>query len=120
MHNKAMQSDSATPIDEIVRKAVDRGKIPRYLYKYRKTEQTKKILESNQFWFANSLSFNDPFDSNLSVDPKFRMSDLRKYITELGFNKNLTDSWFKKVKKNPDIFNQFCLLYTSPSPRDRG
>lgn len=104
--------NSIDSIQELVRRSVELNKIPRYLYKYRETDRTKNILSSSKFWFANSLSFNDPFDSDLSVDPKFRIVDLKRYIAGLGFDNAQSKDWIKRVKKNPDVFNQ---LYANSS-----
>jgi hypothetical protein len=96
--------DSLNSAEELVRKAVDLGQIPRYLYKYRDTAKTKEIVSSNKLWFANSCSFNDPFDSNLSVNPKFTNAELKRYVCNLIESPAERSISIKRFKRNPEEF----------------
>lgn len=54
---------------ELTRLAVLEGLFPRYLYKYRGTDEfTKNIIKNNALWFSTPLSFNDPFDCQITLD----------------------------------------------------
>ena len=52
---------------ELLKLAIEQGKYPRFLYKYRAdSDTTLSILENCSMWFSSPESFNDPFDCNLS------------------------------------------------------
>ncbi len=56
-----------TQRSELLKRAIEEGKYPRFLYKYRgDSDTTFSIFEKLSMWFSSPNSFNDPFDCNLS------------------------------------------------------
>ena len=73
------------------------------------------------------FNWADPFliDKQLSSEEKMIMETARKYSEEKLFPR-IKEAW-KNENTDPSIFKEMgelgllgCLLYTSPSPRDRG
>ena len=60
-----MDSPQDTYLSSLVEIAIDEGKIPRYLYKYRKIDETLMILNSGTVYFSTLDQFNDPFEGKL-------------------------------------------------------
>lgn len=56
-----------TQRSELLKRAIEQGKYPRFLYKYRAdSDTTLSILQNCAMWFSPPNAFNDPFDCNLS------------------------------------------------------
>lgn len=95
---------------EVVLKAVEKGEIPRFLYKYRSlhTSHTKKIITDLSFWFAKPDSFNDPFDCNLSEVRSHRPKDIARFCwkPESGYTKEV----FKSLARDdPEFVNELAI-----------
>lgn len=88
----------------VVLKAVEKGEIPRFLYKYRSlhTSHTKKIITDLSFWFAKPDSFNDPFDCNLSEVNSHRLKDITRFMRSRLPKSAFIKKKFKSfARKNP-------------------
>lgn len=61
--------------------AIETGQFPRYAYKYRPIdEHTEEIFTNSEIWFANPLTFNDPFDCQLVPANRFEKSDIKNFL----------------------------------------
>jgi hypothetical protein len=97
-------------LKEVVLEAVRKGKLPRFLYKYRPLNNfTNSIISNSSFWFARADSFNDPFDCNLTEERNIKLSDFRKYITELGFSNDAIINNVELAKRAPSIIREQAI-----------
>ena len=60
--------------------AISKGKIPRYLYKFRTQSQLMQILQESTLYFSSPANFNDPFDCQISVDATNTIEEIAKYL----------------------------------------
>ena len=68
---------------ELIREGIDTKLIPKYLYKYREfSDRTYEIILNSEFYFASPLSFNDPFDCNLSYKKEYSKEEIENYKKE--------------------------------------
>ncbi len=87
---------------QLLLKAVANRNYPETLYKYRTIDQTKQILGNSSFWFADPLSFNDPFDCRLSEVKDKNLEDARIHFTRLGIDKNTIERSIDLFQRNPE------------------
>ena len=89
----------------ILNMIVNKGELPRYIYKYASIETLTLILESSKIKFSKPSEFNDPFDCNISIDTNNTIEEIDDYIKFLKHNHNLTDDQEKSIRQkfhNPD------------------
>lgn len=58
-------------LEVLLKKAVEEGEIPRYLYKFREIDvegHTENIFANSQLWFSKPSDFNDPFDCQIGIE----------------------------------------------------
>ena len=66
---------------ELLRNAIDRGKYPSCLYKYRNdSAYTDSIFKELSMWFSEPQSFNDPFDCNLSETSSHTQEEANQFL----------------------------------------
>lgn len=92
---------------ELLKKGIQRGEFKSKLYKFREFgKRTDEIIEKSQFYFSTPISFNDPFNCNLtfknvysrkeikdsyklycSRNPRFKPKDLERHLhlTDIKF-----------------------------------
>ena len=56
----------------------------------------------------------------MAVYTKLTENELKKFFSKYDLGKILTYKEIREGIENTNYFIQTCLLYTSPSPRDRG
>lgn len=78
-------------------------KIPDFFYKYIRTEDAIKILETKKLWFSSPKDFNDPFDCNVNlIDFTPSDKDIVQFINDkVSGNRNIRRQEIRKNKKNP-------------------
>jgi hypothetical protein len=97
-------------LKEVVLEAIEKRKLPRFLYKYRPLNDfTNSIISNSSFWFARADSFNDPFDCNLTEERKIKLSDFKKYITKLGFPDDVIINNVELAKRTPSIIRDQAI-----------
>jgi len=72
-------------LSDLVLRDVRNGALPQYIYKYRDIDATlDKIIKDGSLWFANPLSFNDPFDCQIQIDTQNTIDEIRTYIGKIS------------------------------------
>ena len=87
-------------------------KIPRFIYKYfpLNNDCYNSILK-NYLWFSDPLTFNDPYDCNLSFNMDFTAEDFRNYlIFKREYYESIGISDYSKV----DIQKKVTEFETTP------
>ena len=85
---------------ELLKKAIELGRIPRYVYKYRKLETfTENIFSKNEIWFEKPVNFNDPFDCKYSYEEIPNVDLMKQYIQKNFKNINIEDLDLNKYKE---------------------
>lgn len=99
-------------IQELVKRAVYEGRIPRYLYKYKSLKSNfDKILIDQELWFSTPDKFNDPFDCQIQVDTTNSQEEKEQFLNEsletfLSSEKNNFKIVFNNDKIWDDLVNR--------------
>jgi hypothetical protein len=83
---------------QILNLIVEKGELPKYIYKYTTIESANLILNSSKLKFSKPSEFNDPFDCNLTIDTNNTSEEIDNHIELLRKKNNLTDEKLKIVK----------------------
>lgn len=75
-----MDSPQDTYLSSLVKIAIAEGKIPRYLYKYRKIDETLMILKNGTVYFSTLDQFNDPFEGKAIIDHNYTFNNWNDYL----------------------------------------
>lgn len=59
----ALSITYSTGDKELIRQFIQRGDVPRCLYKYRTVDSAEKLIKNHSIYFSSSKEFNDPFES---------------------------------------------------------
>ena len=70
----------------LVNRAIDEGKLPKVLYKYRTLNGTKKILTNGTIWFSKLREFNDPFEGQAIIQDNYTEEQWYYYLLQNGCN----------------------------------
>jgi hypothetical protein len=71
------------------------------IYKYRpNNECTLKMLENSELYFPFPTEFNDPFDTNFTVDYSGNEEQWIRFLKRIDFPKNVFDIALKLIKEN--------------------
>lgn len=90
---------------ELIKEGITTGLIPKCLYKYREfSDRTYEIILNSEFHFASPLSFNDPFDCNLSYKKEYSKEEIENYKKEYmiknpQINRKTLDDHFPNEEK---------------------
>lgn len=90
---------------QILNLIVEKGELPRYIYKYTSIESALLIINSSKLRFSKPSDFNDPFDCNLTIDTNNTSEEIDNHIELLRIKNKLTDEEIKLVKSkfhNPE------------------
>jgi hypothetical protein len=83
---------------QIINLIVEKGELPRYIYKYTSIETALLIIRSSKLKFSKPSEFNDPFDCNLTIDTNNTEEEINNYIDFLKKNNNLSEDNVKILK----------------------
>ena len=112
---------------KMIRRVTEK-ELPKTLFKYRSWGNSyhQKLLTERTIYFAKPSEFNDPFDGNISIrwDLLTYEDCVKKNMEIINIQHKDKDQkavyeYAKKVTDDKTLWHP-CLLYTSPSPRDRG
>lgn len=71
--------------------AVERGQIPKYLYRYRPCNDfTFEELSEGYMWYSNVDAYNDPFEGILKFDTDCKIDELYNYLIKADHQRKLT------------------------------
>lgn len=94
----------------LVEKAVEKGSLPRYLYKYKNADnRLNDIILNNQLWFSNPDDFNDPFDCQITVGTDNTLAEIEDYIRN-NFTIPISQDEVKRISK---------LVFNKPNEWDK-
>jgi hypothetical protein len=88
---------------------IEKGEIPRYLYKYRApNEFTTRIIKNNALFYSTPLSFNDPFDCQITLNTENTLKEITAFLRQNS--PDLKSSAIKSQAlywhKNPRLFHK--------------
>lgn len=104
-----MQDDKAY-MNALLQWGINKGSFPGELYKFRPiNNRTIEIIKNAEFYFASPITFNDPFDCNLSFEKDYTKDEIKKeYISFSERNDISIEELESKIGyKNSD----FCDFY---------
>jgi hypothetical protein len=110
-------------LSDLVLRDVTKGLLPRYLYKYRPIDGTlDKIIDSGSLWFANPLSFNDPFDCQIQPDTQNTVKEIRDYIRKNspGMNDTELKEIVNTIIDDPDYWPKILKAIVANSVNTKG
>ena len=82
----------------ILKRIIENGELPRYIYKYATIKTTLLILNSSKIKFSKPSKFNDPFDCNITVDTNNSEKEINDYIDSLKKTQNLTQKYVEALR----------------------
>ena len=88
--------------EDLVRLAVERGQIPRFLYKYCSLQRALEIIGNQSVYFATYDLFNDPFDCAMLVDPNCSKADWESYLRLQGVDSAMVNSIVDDMMSHPE------------------
>ncbi len=92
--------------NESIKEGIDIGLIPEFLYKYREfSDRTDEIILNSEFYFASPLSFNDPFDCNLSYKKDYSKDEIENYKKKCKSRYSDTNEALDKICSSEDFYN---------------
>ncbi|MBB5439161.1 hypothetical protein HDC92_002848 [Pedobacter sp. AK017] len=94
-------------LTEIIKRDVLNGTLPRFLYKYRQIDTTlERIISDSSLWFADPLSFNDPFDCQIQPDTQNTIKEIKDYISKAspGISEPEINKIVKSISDDPDYW----------------
>lgn len=101
-----MNTLNKTYISDLVIRAIDEGKLPKFLYKYRTIESTETILTKGTIWFSKLSEFNDPFEGKAIIQDNYTKDQWYRFLLQNGYNSS-------------DASNKARELVTNNRPRAR-
>lgn len=81
-----MYTSNESNITILVNRAIDEGKLPKVLYKYRTLNGIKKILTNGTIWFSKLREFNDPFEGQAIIQDNYTEEQWYYYLLQNGCN----------------------------------
>lgn len=85
--------------EQILNYIVEKGELPRYLYKYTSIESLMLILKNSTLKFSKPSEFNDPFDCNITIDTDNTEEEIEGYIKLLQQNNKLTADQIAELRQ---------------------
>lgn len=70
--------------EQLLKKAVNDGKISSYFGKYRTIDQAKRFLDNPELYFSNYEKFNDPFEFSSILDCSCTPDEKRTFFRHIG------------------------------------
>lgn len=87
---------------EKLKKAIEVGGIPRYLYKYTSANNCLTILRNKTLYFPKFKEFNDPFECKSVIDIRVTDEEWYRFLTEsLHQSKERAIEWIEFIRDNP-------------------
>ena len=71
-------------VSELLRLAIEQGKIPRYLYKYTTAENAIKAIEGGSVYFARFVEFNDEYEGFAKLDTNNNSAEWGRFFIQNG------------------------------------
>ena len=88
---------------EKLKKAIEFGGIPRYLYKYTSAENCLRILRDKTLYFPNYKKFNDPFECKSIIDTRITDEEWFRFLTEsLHQSRERAIGWIEFIREDPN------------------
>lgn len=110
--------------------AIKNKSIPQFVYKYQSQKFIESLLLKNHLWFSSPLTFNDPFDCQISLNTENTHDEIIKYFKDLDVdesNKQLvintfvndSDKWHKHLNQSArDAVSSFGICCFSKKEDD--
>lgn len=95
-----MNTLNKTNISDLVIRAIDEGKLPQFLYKYRTIESTETILTKGSIWFSKLSEFNDPFEGQAIIQDNYTEEQWYNYLVQNGWNPSVASKKAKELVTN--------------------
>lgn len=89
----------------LIQLAIEQGKLPRYVYKYRGLKETKMILQRGTIYFSKLSQFNDPFEGKALLDHNYTLQDWIKFFTKNGYSATDARHMANDCLNNPNACN---------------
>lgn len=97
---------------------VENGQKITKLYKYRTfCEFTNDIIKTSSLWYANPLTFNDPFDMNPSFRKKYSKREIKAHIKNFiktsRTAQNVSSEVQEKYRRNYETLSNTCEKFVA-------
>lgn len=87
--------------EALLRYAIEKGQVPRYLYKYWPVSSVLRFLGNHKIMFSQYTDFNDPFECAANVDADNSADEWEVYLKSQNASaKNIHDA-LNEITKNP-------------------
>lgn len=102
--------DNFDRASQFLKKAIDEGSIPRYLYKFKSiNSHFDELITKKELWFSKPVEFNDPFDCQISADSDCTYHEIVQYLEETTSTRKTSyeiETMAKICFENPAYFNK--------------
>jgi hypothetical protein len=106
---------------DLLNRAVLGGAFPNRVYKYRDLgDRTFDIIRKSSLWFATAMSFNDPFDCNLSETNSHTRADFEAYIECLEPDLAKRKAMLEIFDSNSARVREICIDARNSAVNSRG
>lgn len=118
-----MSTSQQQEIDnKLVRLAVEKGQLPRLLYRYRSfDEHTDASFKDGTQMFSAPVAFNDPFDCQIKDTGEFSQDEARAFMAERGMSEDqIISVILKDAQSDNALFKKIVAEAKEDAMRNAG
>jgi hypothetical protein len=94
----------------LIQSAIEKKRIPQFLFKYKSQEFLNDLLIKNELWFSAPLSFNDPFDCQINLNTENTVEEIENFFLEFPVSNEDRSSIAEAFVENPEKWHEFINM----------